>query len=258
MEGRADYLEPSGFSSYFYILNGRRSPLDRRELREFLIGSIDRDKLLEELGGGPRLKAFSLIPPGLAAGRVTNAFPGGGARPEGFAGDTAESIRRAADESRSDPLVLICPSDRGHVVSARALARQLAEVTGLTIELRPLEGREFFRARREGDFHLASGGWSFSSPDPLALLLQFLPGALYGGSGGRAFEKACVAILSEGGDAHNRRALIKEAEQELLTGEALILPLFFGSRPQLLRTSSWRGLAPTGWYPPRLSRLHRL
>lgn len=258
MEERADYLAPPGFSSYFFILNGERSPLDRREIRERLIGSIDRSELLKELGVGSRQRAFSLLPPALLPHQGANAMPGKNSRPGGDIGDPEGPVRYAEEEVRSDPLILICPSDKGHVLSAEALARQWREKTGLTIELRPLEGREFFRARREGDYHLASGGWSFSSPDPLSLLLQFLPGALYGGSGGRQFEKACVEILAEGDDAGRRESLVREAERELLTGESLVLPLFFDSRPQLLRSVRWKGLSPAGWHPPRFSRLYRL
>ena len=250
MEGRADYLEPSGFSSYFYLLNGNQSPLDEKALRNVLIGRIDRDLLLKELGGGPRLKAFSLIPPGFFSDRRVRS----GLELQ----EPPSSLIPADAELLFDkPLILICPSDRGHVQAAESLIRQWEDIAGLQIELRLMEGPEFFRARKNGEYHLAPGGWAFSSPDPLSFLLQFLPGGLYGSSSGAGFEKAFLKLLAEKTAGVQLPEMIKDAEEELVSGESLILPLFFDSRPQLVRQSGWKGLESWSWYPLRFYRLYK-
>ncbi len=243
LEGRADYFEPAGFSSYFYILNRERSLPDRGEPRSFLPGNIDRDKLLKDLHRAARLPAFSILPPSLFPGYDYKQLSG-----EGIDFHETASLPGLSGET----LTLICPSDTGHLQTARALIRQWREKQGISVELKAMESRDFLQARERGEYDLAVGGWLFMSPDPSELLIQFLPGGVYGKSGGDLFEQALVRALKAGGDYD----LVKEAEDVLFRKDFHLLPLFHSSRPQLLG-GIWQGNPDfTSWFPPSLQRLY--
>jgi len=240
---RVDYRIVPDYTSYYYLLNTLRSPLDNPVLRKKLVSSVDRKDLVDHLLRGAQLPTERLVPPALYS--LAEASQSSGQ----FSVSNPDRSELPEQDGSASPLQLIYPSNVGHQAIADFLVRQWA-AAGLSVKPEPMEWIDFLKAREKGDYHIALGGWKGEYDDPLSFLALFLSAEKRWGGGyaNPAFDDLLMKAEELPGGA-DRRNLLHSAES-LLMHDSPFIPLYFNGIPQLINQKRWKG-APTrlpGYY----------
>ncbi|MDA3957796.1 peptide ABC transporter substrate-binding protein [Oceanispirochaeta sp.] len=231
LDYRYDFDNSAGFMSYFYILNPSRTPLDDPGLRQLLLTSLDREALIDETLRAAQIPSESLVPPSLYRDHRGPSHPLAGLERSG---------QLFTADPEWQPLIMIYPTDEGHRILAEALISQWEDRGGIPIEGHALDWLDFYKARENGEYHLALGGWSAEYNDPHDFLSLFLTGERRWGSVYTSPEFDRIILEAESlENGSDRRSLQRKAEMVLIE-DSLIIPLFFNSLPQLIDRRKWK------------------
>lgn len=210
------------------VLNLRRAPLDRPEVRQALALALDRAELTDVILRGGQRPALSYIPPGL-----------GGYAPE---------VLLAPDPARARELLAAAgfPGGRGFprlalsawgVTAAipETLQRQWRQQLGIEVAIVQREAKSHLAALAAGEFDL---GFMTAIPDYDSAFDLFADLMTVGAGNyprwSHATYDAEVAAARRTSDAAERLRLLRAAEARLLADLPLI-PLYFNSQNFLLR-----------------------
>ncbi len=224
---RPDFHTYPSLGTYFIRCNVTRKPFDDPRVRQALAMAIDKRRIVERLTRGGERIAGSLTPPG-----ITNA---GGVYqpPTGLPFDPARARALLAaagyPEGRGFPAVTYtyntAETHRKIGVELRDMWRR---ELGITVELKQLEWKSYFRAQSMLDYDLVRSSWIGDYNDPNTFLDLFLSENPNNRTGWKssAYDAGLLAANAEL-DPVVRLRRLQEVERLLVETEAPILPLFF-------------------------------
>ncbi len=230
-------------STYFYKFNVTRPPLNDKRVRLALAMSIDRHAITETVTRAGEIPAFCLTPPDMA-GYTAKAR---------LREDIPEARRLLAAAGYPDgqgfPKVeLLYNTLQNHKAIAEALQQMWKVNLNIDIVLHNEEWKVYLDSMRRLDYAMGRAGWGADFMDPSTFMDLFITdgGNNETGWSNAEYDRLC-ALASNTGDQAVRFAAYQKAEAILLD-EMPILPIFYYTRPRLLRPSV------KGWYPNLLDQ----
>jgi oligopeptide transport system substrate-binding protein len=148
---------------YLYGFDTTREPFDDPRVRRAVSLAIDRESLADDVMQGTRAPATAIVPPSIP-GAAADACEHCRHDPE------AARAELAAAEVELEELQLTHNRGRTHTAIAEAMAGDLEEALGVTVDLQAEDLQAFVLGVRQGEFPFFRLGWEASDPDPGAYL----------------------------------------------------------------------------------------
>ena len=231
------------FSTYFYLLNVNRPPLDDVRVRRALAYSIDRYSLTQNVAKGGELPAFNLTPPN------TNGYTAEAKIP--FDIELARQLLAEAGypNGKGFPeLTVIYNTAENHQKIAVALQYMWKQALNIDITLENQDWKVFLANQRTMNFQISRSGWGGDYYDPNTFLDMFVTG---GGNNDTGWSNPrydeLIELAAQAKTQEERYQYFQEAEA-ILVDEVPIIPMYTYSRNRLVHPSI------KNWYSNILER----
>lgn len=201
------------------LFNNTLPPMDDPAVRQALIWSIDKDRLVELLSDNLSIRADSILPP---------AMPGHNFELPQQPYDPTGAARLLAGSKYAGrmPKIILSMSGTGTSESGflNALVTMWREALDLEVEVEYLEWMDYTRAARQSKSHIVIYGWCADYPDPENFLdILFHTRSDFNAS--RYTNPAADALLEEARvepDPGRRLSLYQQIEKMLLDDYAML------------------------------------
>lgn len=215
-------LNPAPFlSSYYYLINTRRKPLDDVRIRRALSMALDREELTSKLLPAGEPPSLSLVPPGIEGYHLQTAEP-----------ESAEEARRlfaeaGYPEGHGFPrLEILTNTHEAHQAIAELIRKQWQRVLGISVKTRNEEWGAYHTSMRQGKYDIARRGWISDYTDPNTFLNMFITHSEQNSTGwSNAKYDQFVEQASYEVDPQKRFRLLEQAERILLD-ELPLIPIY--------------------------------
>lgn len=226
----ADLQSHPYLGAYFYWINTTVRPLDDPRLRRALSLAVDRRALVTYVARGGQTPAADLVPDGLAGYR--------GLGLPLFDPDEARRLLAEAGYARGadvPPITVIYNTAEGHKQIAEAIQQMWREHLGIEVRLENQEWNVFLTNAGLTNFQVCRMGWTGDYADPFTFLE--LLASTCGNNHSNWCSPAYDRLLREANREQDRSARLAKlrAAEALALAEQPLIPLFFSSRPQLLK-----------------------
>ena len=234
----SDYQVAPQLSTYYYIFNVKRGPLQDARVRKALTMALDREELVEKVTKGGQLATRSMVPP------MAGYTPGEGA---GFDPEQAKRLLAEAGypNGKGFPvLTVIYNTLEGHKMIAEYAQESWKRNLGIDIKIQNYEWKTFLDMRNQHDFDITRAGWTGDYQDPNTFLELFMTGG--GNNDGEysnpKFDELVRKAATMKGGA-DRFQTLHDAESIFLTEDQGVLPMYSYVSQNLIDTTKWEG-----WY----------
>jgi oligopeptide transport system substrate-binding protein len=216
-------LNPRPFlSTYFYMLNTSRKPLDDVRVRRALALALDREEITRTATAAGEVPALSLVPPGMPHYDA----------PTLGSEDVAEARRLLAaagyPDGRGFPkLQILYNTHEAHQTIAELVRKQWQHNLGINVDTRNEEWASYQSSVRQMQYTVARRGWVGDYLDPNTYLDMMVTGGENNSTGwsNPEYDRLIAAARAEIDEAR-RLEILHEAEQILLD-EVPIVPIYF-------------------------------
>jgi oligopeptide transport system substrate-binding protein len=219
-------------STYFYKFNVTKPPLNDKRVREALVMAIDRKAIVESVVRGGEIPAFNLTPP-KCGGYTCDA-------------KISENIQKARqllaeagfpDGKNFPKIELLFNTLESHRAIAEAIQQMWKKNLNIEITLRNEEWKVYLDSTRQMNYDIVRAGWGGDYADPNTFLDLFVTG---GGNNETGWSNPeydrFIKVAANTRDQKKRFDAFQKAEA-ILVDEAPILPIYFYTRPRLIRPS---------------------
>jgi len=236
---RADYQVAPQLSSYYYVFNLNKAPLDNILVRKALSRAIDKEALVEQITGAGEIPAWGIVPD--MAGYDSLEFP------EDNNVEAAQKLLAEAgypNGANFPPVSVLYNTSESHKSIVSFIQQEWKKNLNIDVEIVNEEWASYLSDTDAGKFQIARYGWSGTYQDPNTFLDMFLTGTVMNG-GQYSSEKYDDAINKAArmlsGD--ERMSVLKDAENLLVNKDQAILPLYYYVSLNMVDTDVWGG-----WY----------
>lgn len=240
----AHFCKDPYYCTIFYRLNTTRPPLNDERVRHALSLAIDRETLVDKVVRGAGKPTASFTPVGAGYEAAPPAF-----MQTATAQERRERARQLLAEAgyaggKDFPVLELMTTSRDvQRVMAETIQAMWKEVLGIHVEIRSCEWTAYKSAQQSMQYDISSSSWSGDYLDPSTFVELWRSGGGNNCTGWGA--PACDAALQAArvcGDAAERSALLRRAEQVMLEAQPII-PLYTSERTYLKHPGI------TGWHP---------
>jgi oligopeptide transport system substrate-binding protein len=235
-----DYQVSPMLGVFYFIINCRDHPgLDNPLVRKALSMAINRQELVDNVARGGQIIATGLIPP------MGSYVPTPG---NGY--NVAEARRLLAEAGYSNgqgfpTYEFVYRTNENTRIIGEYLQQEWRNSLGINITLRNMESGAWFDFRRTPPMQITQTTWVFDYMDPQNLLDNFTTnsGHNHGHYSNPAYDQLIrqVAAMPDGAA---RDALMRQAEDLALTGDQVVIPVYYAVNQDLIDLNKW-----DGWYP---------
>ena len=209
-------------TTYYYMLNTTRQPLNDVRVRKALALALDREEITRVATAAGEVPAFSLVPP---------AMPGYKRQP--FPPRNPELARKLLAEAgypggRGFPkLEIHYNTDQGHQAIAELARKQWQRELGINVTLRNEEWASAQNTQQQMDYMLSRRAWIGDYLDPNTYLDMFVTGGENNSTGftNAEYDKL-IADAAREPDEAKRMQMLERAER-ILMDELPIIPIYF-------------------------------
>lgn len=209
-------------TTYFYLLNTTRPPLNDVRVRRALSLAIDRDEITRIATAAGENPAHSLVPPHMpeyARQSCPTRDPEQGRRLMAEAG-----YPRGLGFPK---LEIHYNTDQVHQSIAELVRKQWQRELGITVTLRNEEFATALETQNRMDFMISRRAWGGDYLDPNTFLDLFVTGGENNNTGfSNAQYDQLIAGAAREPDAHKRMRMLEQAER-ILMDELSIIPIYF-------------------------------
>ncbi len=220
------------FSTYFYMLNVTKPPLDDVRVRQALAYSIDRNLITENVTKGGELPAFNLTPPN------TNGYTAEARMP--FDVELARELLAQAgypDGTGFPELTVIYNTEEGHKKIAVTLQYMWKQALNIDVTLHNQDWKVFLANQNTMNYQLSRSGWGGDYYDPNTFLDMFVTD---GGNNDTGWSSPrydeLIELAAQAKTQEERYRYFQEAEA-ILVDEVPIIPFYTYSRNRLVHPS---------------------
>ncbi len=225
------------YASYYYEFNVNRKPFDDARVRRAFALAVDRKLIVEKVTKGGEVPAQNFVPPDPA-----------GYQPQVYWQEDVEEARRLLAEAgypdgKNFPIFsLMYNTHDNHQKVALAVQQMLKKNLNVDIQLENKEWKVYMMARKNLEHDIVRAGWVADYLDPSNFfdILRSYSGNNNTGWKNAEYDELMNQIASTS-DTSRRNELFEEANR-LLSEEMPIIPLYYYSDLNLVRTSV------QGWY----------
>lgn len=227
--------------TFFLRFNTTRAPFTDKRVRQALARAIDREAITRTVLRGSRVPAHSLIPPNTGGYTSTTTIP-----------SDFEAARRLLAEAgfpggkNLPPIEIQMNADPINSSVFEALQQMWRRELGIDVVLSQLEQRVYLDNQNSLSYGASRSRWIGDYNDPSTFTDLFVSTSGNNDSGWANPEyDALVARAAREQDTARRFGLLQQAET-LLLEDAVIAPIFFGTRTYLIHPDI------KGWEPSLL------
>jgi oligopeptide transport system substrate-binding protein len=224
-------------TTYYYMVNTTRKPVDDVRVRKALALSLDREEITRVVTAAGEVPAFSLIPPSMPSYKgqplpdrnpelarkllAEAGFPGGRGFPK---------------------LEIHYNNDQGHQAVAELARKQWQRELGINVTLRNEEWASAQNSQQQMNYMLSRRSWTGDYLDPNTYLDLFVTGGENNSTGfSNAEYDKLIADAAREPDEAKRMQMLERAER-ILMDELPIIPIYFYVSKNLVRPYV------RGWY----------
>ena len=219
---RNDLNPAPQLTTYFYLLNTTRPPLDDKRVRQALSMAIDRDEITRVATGAGEVPSYSLVPPSMPNYKQQPAKPH---NPEAARKMLAEA---GYPDGRGSPkLEILYNTDQQHQAIAELVRKQWLRELGITASLRNEEWASLQDSQQQLKYLVSRRSWGGDYLDPNTYLDMFVTDGENNCSGfANAEYDRLIADAAKELDTQKRTELLETAER-LLMDELPIIPIYY-------------------------------
>ncbi|NOY43659.1 MAG: peptide ABC transporter substrate-binding protein [Planctomycetes bacterium] len=224
-------LNPAPFlSTYFYLLNTARKPLDDIRVRRALSLALDRKEITSKILAAGEVPALGFVPPGIT-----------GYESQQTAGYDPEEARRLLAEAgypegKGFPrLDILYNTHEMHQTIAEVIRKQWQRELGISISTRNEEWATYLASQRQMKYNISRRGWVGDYADPNTFLDMFVTDSEQNSTGwSNAEYDRLIAATGKEANPAVRMQLFQQAEKILLD-ELPILPIYFYTSKNMVK-----------------------
>ncbi|MFD4817906.1 peptide ABC transporter substrate-binding protein [Peribacillus butanolivorans] len=248
--GDKEFKNGAELAVYYYNFNTKVKPFNNAKVRKALSMAIERKKITDNVAQGGQKPAYGVVPPGIpdASGD--------------FQENTGDLFAENVDEAKKllkeglaeegmkelpDFSILYNTLD-SHKKIAEAVQGMWRDNLGVEVTLENAEFQVKLDREKAGDFEISRAGWVGDYVDPMTFMLWETDGA-YNDAGWS--NKEYDSLLKEAKstmEPKERMAALHKAE-EVLIDEMPILPVYFYTKPYMVKSNVTGVYAPINAYP---------
>jgi oligopeptide transport system substrate-binding protein len=236
------------FSTYYYGFNVTKPPFDNAHMRRAFSYAVDRQSVIDNVTKGGQEPARWMSRPGLAGAPTPKDHPklGIGYDPE----MAKKELQAYLDEKKITkdqipPITLMMNQVEGHVKIAEAIQQMWQEVLGVKVEVSAQEWKVYLATLQSDSPQVWRLGWNLDYADAN----NFMRDVFYSTSSqnytkwkSAEYDKIVDQAARET-DVNKRVELYAQAEDLLISKEAVIIPIYWYTRlsmtkPYVQRTYS--------------------
>ncbi|SNT47207.1 oligopeptide transport system substrate-binding protein [Bacillus sp. OK838] len=235
---------------YYYNFNTKVKPFNNAKVRKALSMAIERQKITENVAQGGQKPAFGVVPPGIPDASGDFQENTGNL----FKEDVTEAKKLLkeglAEEGMKElpEFSILYNTLDSHKKIAEAVQEMWRDNLGVKVTLENAEFQVKLDREKAGDFEISRAGWVGDYVDPMTFMLWETDGA-YNDAGWS--NKEYDNLLKEAKstmDPKERMAALHKAE-EVLIEDMPILPVYFYTKPYMVKSNVTGVYAPINAYP---------
>lgn len=221
LKSRKEFRETGSLQIYYYGINTKKPPMDNPKVRKAVAMAIDRQELVQMLGGG-QLPLSSWIPSGMFGYEAER----------GLQFDPAKAKELLKEAGYSDPskfprLEIKFNTSEDHQRIAENIQAQLRRNLGIDVELKNEEWKVYLNTLKTDPPHLFRFGWLADYPDP-DNFMSTITGFSENNRTRWKNAKFDELVVKAAGlpDKEARRKVYSEAQKILVEDDLPVIPLF--------------------------------
>lgn len=245
-----EYSSPPDLATYYYNINTTLPGLKNKKIRKALALAIDREAIVTHVTQGGQMPASSLTPPGIPD--VTGDFKENTGVLYSYDPETAKQLfaEGLKEEGLSGlSVTLLYNTSTLHKSVAEAVQQMWKETLGVNVELEVVDFQVKLDREVALDFEISRAGWIGDYIDPMTFMDMFVTG---GGNNNTGWSNAeydrLIAEAKATADNTVRMANMHRAE-EILADEMPIIPIYYYTKPQMLKSYVKGVYYPVNRYP---------
>jgi oligopeptide transport system substrate-binding protein len=219
---RNDFNTAPQLTTYFFLLNNTRPPLDDKRVRQALSLATDREQITKVATGAGEVPALSLVPTAMPHYKVQPCAP-----------YNPEAARKLLAEAgypggKGFPkMEILYNTDQQHQAIAELLRKQWQNNLGITASLRSEEWASFQDSQQQLKYLVARRAWVGDYVDPNTYLDMFVTGGENNCTGfaNPQYDKLIADAAAEPGK--QKRIEILQSAERLLMDEMPIIPIYY-------------------------------
>lgn len=231
-------IEPY-IGTYYYLFNTTKAPFNDKRVRKALTFAIDRKSIVENITKGEQKIALAYVPYGMQDATTDKDFRVVGG--DFFIDNNVEEAKALLSDAgypngKGFPkFKLLYNTSEVHKSIAEAIQQMWKKNLGIDCELVNQEWKVYLDNRSKLQFDVARAGWIGDYPDPTTFLDMFVGNSGNNDTGWNNPQyNDLIAKAKNEKDNWLRMTLLHQAE-ELLMDELPILPVYFYTRPLMIK-----------------------
>ncbi len=248
--GNPEFVSPADLSTYYYNINTTLPALKNPKIRRALALAIDREAIVTHVTQGGQTPASSLTPPGIPD--VTGDFNQNTGKLYGYDPETAKQLLAeglAEEEMTKLSFVLTYNTSNTHKAVAEAVQEMWRKTLDVDITLEVVDFQVKLDREVALDYQVSRAGWIGDFVDPMTFMDMFVTGGGNNNTGwGNDEYDRLISEAKKTADNTVRMKNMHRAE-EILAEEMPIIPVYYYSKPQMIKSYIQGVFIPINRYP---------
>ncbi|WP_241665098.1 peptide ABC transporter substrate-binding protein [Peribacillus simplex] len=248
--GDKEFKNGAELAVYYYNFNTEVKPFNNAKVRKALSMAIERKEITENVAQGGQKPAYGVIPPGIPD--ATGDFQENTGNL--FKEDVAEAKKLLkeglAEEGMKElpEFSILYNTLDTHKKIAEAVQGMWRDNLGVEVTLENAEFQVKLDREKAGDFEISRAGWVGDYVDPMTFMLWETDGAYNDANWSNKEYDGLLKEAKSTMDPKERMAALHKAE-EVLIEEMPILPVYFYTKPYMVKSNVTGVFAPINAYP---------
>jgi oligopeptide transport system substrate-binding protein len=247
--------------TYYYGFNTKAPVVDDVRVRRALSMAVDRQSMIDNVAKNEAEPAQWFARPGLAGAPTMADHPDLGVKydPEAAKADLQSYLDEKGVTAESLDITLLFNTSSNHQAIAETIQQMWKDTLGVTVKLTNQEAAVFWDTIKSKDTpQMYRAGWCLDYPDANNFDREVVAvngsqnpadesGVPYGGFNWKndKFEELALQAASEA-DAAKRVELYAQAEQIAMVDDAIMIPIYWYTNPDLTKPYVTRTFSSTG------------
>ena len=236
---------------YYFNINNTVKPFNNPKIRKALSLAIDRQTIVEHVAQGGQTPAYSIVPPGIPD--VNGDYQENtGKLFEENADEAKKLLAEGLKEEGLDKLpsfVYLYNTSEGHKAIAEAVQEMWRKNLGVDTTLENVEFQVKLDSEQAGNYTVSRAGWVGDYVDPMTFLDLWVSDGPYNDARFKnsEYDKLISTAKSTLDQAERMEAM--HAAEKILMDEMPIIPIYFYTKPYVLKPSVSGIYDPINSYP---------
>lgn len=236
---------------YYFNINNTEKPFNNAKIRKALSLAIDRQTIVEHVAQGGQTPAYSIVPPGIPD--VSGDYQENtGKLFEENVEEAKKLLAEGLEEEGLDKLpsfVYLYNTSEGHKAIAEAVQEMWRKNLGVETTLENVEFQVKLDSEQAGDYTVSRAGWVGDYVDPMTFLDLWVSDGPYNDARFKNSEYDELISKAKSTLDQAERMEAMHAAEKILMDEMPIIPIYFYTKPYVLKPSVTGIYDPINSYP---------